>query len=417
MKSISKYLLFIIATLSFCACGGGEEHDPTPGPGPSPSNDYVTVTKEATIEPTGATNENPVTISVTANGDWNASVNVSWLSINPSNGSKSTNKISLTAGENKSGKEREATITVTCGSQSDICKVTQRAIDNVSVHPDNLNFEAVGSTQTFTLSANVNWSVKEKPSWCKLSAESGVKNDKDVEIEVTAEDNKTEEPRSEKIVISDNNNNTATVSVSQKAGSRPSISAFQRVGESAKFTFEYNSIFRVSEVGICYSIDKENPEITDNPIKKEVNQESGSAEFTISNPPDKTYKVRAYAKNDVGVGYSEPITVKIEAEVFNVTPNEIVFDPDGEVKKFDIESNVSWTIEAPDWCILSDTSGKGNGSVTVEAKRNDTKKTQSGQIVVISRSGTKRFILVSQEPAKLKPGEDDNTPPKTVRKK
>ncbi len=424
MKSISKYLLFIIATLSFFACSPDEENKPTPGPGPNPSNDYVTVTKEAKILETGSTTEKPVTITVTANGDWTASVNASWLSINPSNGNKNTNTISLTAGENTTGKERVATITVKCGTQSDVCTVTQKAIDNISVNNESLTFDATESIQTITLTSNVDWSVRTEvlEKWCHLSAESGGANENGVKIEVKVDDNTTEGSRDCNIIFSDknNDNNRATVTVTQKAGERPTISKFQRDEKSGKFSVSYNSIFPVEIVGICYSTDKDEPNYSDNKIEREVNpgSKSGSAEFTISNPPDKSYHVRAFAKNAVGLGYSSTINVTVEDEELDVDTDSIIFDPEGSIEKFKITSNVSWTIDAPQWCTLSVKEGDKSRDVTVEAKRNDTKKVRDGKITVTSKtSGTERIILVSQEAAKLKPGEDDNKPPQTVRKK
>ena len=419
MKSISKYLLFIIATLSFCACSPDEENKPTPGPGPNPSSDYLAVQKEASILATG-TAENPVSISVTANGDWTASVDKSWLSINPSNGNKNTNTISLTAGENNSGEEREAKITVKCGTKSDTCTVKQKAIANISVNPSTLDFGAVGETKTIRLTANVGWYVKEKPKWCQLSPMEGGANVKVIEIEVTAEDNTTTTPHeNDKIIFSDNNNHKAEVTVTQKAGERPTISKFQRDEKSGIFTFSYSSIFPISEVGICYSPDKDVPESTDNPIKYSFTDEyNGTTELSIPNPPNKTYYVRAYAINKVGVRYSTTFTVDVKDEELDLDTGSIIFDPEGSIEKFKITSNVSWTIDAPQWCTLSVKEGDKSRDVTVEAKRNDTKKVRDGIITVTTKtSGTERFILVSQEAAKLRPGEDDNTPPKTVRKR
>ena len=54
-----------------------------------------------------------------------------------------------------------------------------------------------------------------------------------------------------------------------------------------------------------------------------------------------------------------------------VTPSSLVFSAAGESKTFDVQSNVEWTIRGEAlWLTVTPTKGKGNATVTVEAKAN-----------------------------------------------
>ena len=65
-------------------------------------------------------------------------------------------------------------------------------------------------------------------------------------------------------------------------------------------------------------------------------------------------------------------------------------------QSFTIESNVNWTITAPDWCSLSATSGTGNATITVAVGENTSQDERSGDIVVSGPEGLSATIKVTQ---------------------
>ncbi len=88
-----------------------------------------------------------------------------------------------------------------------------------------------------------------------------------------------------------------------------SLSAAANIeGKSVEITYNLTSDGKaeVTEKGICWS-KQQNPTVDDNVIKSD-NQEIGELSLSMENlDGNTTYYVRAYAKNSVGVGYSEEI--------------------------------------------------------------------------------------------------------------
>ena len=103
-----------------------------------------------------------------------------------------------------------------------------------------------------------------------------------------------------------------------------------------------------------------------------------------------------------------------ENPTLSVNLTSIDFEAQSETKSFVITSNVNWTISKPEWCSLSQSSGKGNGEVSVTVSEN-TDKERTGQIV-INGDGVNSVTIVITQKSKDKtnseePGEDDNQPP------
>lgn len=64
----------------------------------------------------------------------------------------------------------------------------------------------------------------------------------------------------------------------------------------------------ISEIGICWSSENNNPTISDDFLKHTSATESSYTAIMQNLIPSSPYYVRAYAKNDVGVGYGDVIT-------------------------------------------------------------------------------------------------------------
>ena len=113
MKGFSKMkglLLLCAATLLNFSCGCGSE------PVPSASEATLTVSPAAV----NATFEaQTVTLTVNATGDWGvAAADKDWCTVSPSGGIKGTSEVKLALATNRTGKERENTITFRYGSKT-----------------------------------------------------------------------------------------------------------------------------------------------------------------------------------------------------------------------------------------------------------------------------------------------------------
>ena len=113
MKGFSKMkglLLLCAATLLNFSCGCGSE------PVPSVSEVSLTVNPasvNATFE------AQTVSLSVNATGDWGVSaVDKDWCLVTPSGGIKGTSEVKVNLATNRTGKERENTITFRYGSKT-----------------------------------------------------------------------------------------------------------------------------------------------------------------------------------------------------------------------------------------------------------------------------------------------------------
>ena len=106
-------------------------------------------------------------------------------------------------------------------------------------------------------------------------------------------------------------------------------------------------------------------------------------------------------------------TVVPEAKTLTADVSLLTFEAKGETKTIKITSNTTWNItNKPDWCVLSESSGSGNKSITVTANENTKTQYRSGQIVIEGDGVSKVVIDVTQKAKELQePGSDDNTPP------
>ena len=103
-------LLLWAATLLTCSCDGKPKDDPvveTPSLSVSPTS--LSVSYEAGTQ----------MLTVTANCDWGVSAtDKEWCSVSPSGGIKGTSSVKVTLTANRTGQERETTLTFRYGSQS-----------------------------------------------------------------------------------------------------------------------------------------------------------------------------------------------------------------------------------------------------------------------------------------------------------
>ena len=103
------------------------------------------------------------------------------------------------------------------------------------------------------------------------------------------------------------------------------------------------------------------------------------------------------------------------AKTLSANTTSLSFGATETSKTFTISSNTNWTISKPEWCIVSVSSGTGNGDVVVIATENPNKEQRNGQIVVTGEGVSPVSISVSQEGKDTsnsqEPGADDNLPP------
>lgn len=124
--SCQKILLFVILSFSILACTQGNDVDdpnvPQPTPTPTPSDLIdVTTSPSAAIQAVGG----EATIEFIASADWSASTSSDWISISPISGTAGSRKITIKVVENTTYEERNGSVIIKSGSESQSVKITQ----------------------------------------------------------------------------------------------------------------------------------------------------------------------------------------------------------------------------------------------------------------------------------------------------
>ena len=138
-------------------------------------------------------------VGVTSNTNWTVSANQTWVTLNKTNGSNNDSvTISLTA--NGTSVQRTATVTFTAGSLTQTVSVSQSGSipDSLNLDLNALTFTASGSTKQVQLNSNRNWTISGKASWVTLTPNGGSGN---ATLNITASANSSSVSRSNVITF------------------------------------------------------------------------------------------------------------------------------------------------------------------------------------------------------------------------
>ena len=140
MKKI--WIILVSALALTLACNKPEEDNPKPQPDP-PATPKIEIPAESQaifsqgISLTAGTAEQKQTVKFTTTADWSTNVvdvkSSSWLSVQPTGGKAGTVTMTVTAQPNTDTKDREASVTITCGTVSQKFTVKQAGVPIVDV--------------------------------------------------------------------------------------------------------------------------------------------------------------------------------------------------------------------------------------------------------------------------------------------
>lgn len=140
MKKI--WIILVSALALTLACNKPEEDNPKPQPDP-PATPKIEIPAESQaifsqgISLTAGTAEQKQTVKFTTTADWSTNVvdvkSSSWLSVQPIGGKAGTVTMTVTAQPNTDIKDREASVTITCGTVSQKFTVKQAGVPTVDV--------------------------------------------------------------------------------------------------------------------------------------------------------------------------------------------------------------------------------------------------------------------------------------------
>lgn len=125
-------------------------------------------------------------IQLEADTDWEVSAS-GWLNLSPQTGKAGKTAVTITAPANPLKEEREMTLSFKAGNAKADVRVVQTEY-SVQLDRDSVRLIPGGSSETLKLTANGDWTVKQKPEWCEVSLMSGKSGE--VELQISAKENK-----------------------------------------------------------------------------------------------------------------------------------------------------------------------------------------------------------------------------------
>lgn len=266
---------------------------------------------------------------ITSNTSWSITGKQDWFTLSTYTG-KGSQTIQVTVQENPSETEARTpatlVITTVSGESRRYLSINQEA-HNTSLSVSTQAINAIAQTDTYELllTGDATWTASISESWATLDQINGKGG---ATLHITCEDNTTKTARTAIVSINSARNNYS-VTVTQAAGTIPTVSAVQvtnRTKDGVTLQSSFTSDFPVSRCGFCYGTTM-NPTIDGNNLSQDA-QGAKTSNFTqllTGLEAGVTYYARAYAINDVGVAYSEnqsfTTTAQIPGEDDNNMPN------------------------------------------------------------------------------------------------
>ena len=158
---------------------------------------FLTVSESSISFPTTADQS---TFTISSNISWTVSSSASmWLTVSPSAGSNNgTATVKVTA--NNATSQREGTITIRGGNIIRMIKVTQPGVSAyLTVSRSYMSLSASGSSSTFSVSSNTNWTARSNATWLTVTPSSGSNNR---EVTVITTTNNSSSSRTATVTVS-----------------------------------------------------------------------------------------------------------------------------------------------------------------------------------------------------------------------
>ena len=159
--------------------------------------------------------------------EWTLSSDADWLQCSRTSG-KGNNAVTITIAKNPTTSLREGIVTAACGKNKATLRVSQTGEPfRLSVEQTSVFISSSGSSQTFTISSNTNWTIRTADPWLTCSPMSGSGN-ATVTVSASAY---TQGTRYSLLTITNNTGEvTAEVSVAQ-AESQEALTLLKRMLE------------------------------------------------------------------------------------------------------------------------------------------------------------------------------------------
>ena len=187
---------------------------------------------------------------ITSNTSWQISCDADWVTVTESTTKGSgSGTVTVSVQQNDETKERTATITISSTDAGSVKVSISQAGANpdLQLNKNDLSFTAAESSDSFTITSNISWTVASNQDWCTVSTTSGSKNGT---ITVNVSENKTTSSRSATITVKAGEQ-SQTIAVTQ-AGANPTLQlnktslTFESASGTGTFTITSNTSWTVT---------------------------------------------------------------------------------------------------------------------------------------------------------------------------
>lgn len=347
---------------------------PTEGENPEESTKTVTIKQKGDIDlevdeetlVLASTEGDKKTFTVTSNVPWEvAEPEEDWLTVSPMSGD-GAEPVTVTvtaAGENATGKVRTYTLTVTptVGEQPESSAVEVEVSQNSSVSlvldpADKLEeFGSSAGEKTFTVTANVPWSVSEAglPEWVTVDPKSGTGTGEAEQVTVSVAQNTTGEQLTGTItVVADGEQAgaedvTKSLNVSQKAGVKLDVDfgegetlTFSSKGDEQTFTVTSNAAWTVTKPE-WVTLSPDSGDASDSPVTVTATVEANETGAALTGEIVVTASGEELGDDDavvtIPVSQNASVSLVLSTETLEFTHEETPLT-------FTVTSNAPWTV-------------------------------------------------------------------------
>lgn len=378
---MKRLLLYISALFFLASCAEGE-YDGTRNP--SLFRRYLSIsTNSLSFEAQPSSKHIDIESDQT---DWNITIPVGWVSVNPTSGTNSATVDFSTQLNNSADTSRVCVVTVASNvsdwSRSfDITLTQTKATPYIKLNQSSLTVNGKSQKQTITLNSNVHYTSQSTAEWVSV-----IEQDSN-HIELLIQENTTGNARSGQVTL-DANGISAVLSVVQRAANITSTT------ESLEFTYEAATA---------------NIEVESEASWKAVASDwiglspssgtAGKSSMRIDVPKNASAKPRdGYVYLTIDDINRVEIPIIQGGITFDISTGKIEYDSFGGSKSFEISSNSSWQITScPEWIDLSAKDGVGNAKINASVKENNSTTQLTGKIELSTIDNViTRTINVSQ---------------------
>lgn len=333
------------------------------------------------------------TVEVTANVEWTATSNQTWLTVQPSGNNTGNASLILSASSNPTTTNREAVVTIAATGMNPISiAVTQQgAAPSLNVSKTTIDLQrTAGSKATFSVTSNTAWTLASDSEWLTASKTEGTQ---DANIVLTASANTSIETRQALVTLSANGVDPKIITITQEAAlpnlavSKTTIELEQTEGSKASVEITSNTTWSLTSDAEWLTASKTSGTLNDSIV------------FTVSANTSILPRQALVTLTANGV---DPVVVTIAQEgalpSLTVAQTALTVGKEGITNwAVSVTSNTEWTaVSDQTWVSLSTSSNSDSLILTVAA--NPEKAERQAQ-VTLSATGVEAVVLVVTQAA------------------